>query len=182
MRRNFFANRHDFSSFHTDGVLPTDLLKQMPVHAVGEDVVAWISHVTPPFSVFQQSGLAAGRKGRKDSSSILTGSLTRSLAEVIIHPCGYLKCSEPSLNETSRWVGVWGRRGEWEQGEGQTKGMKSSACVKDQICCTLLPFPPPAPTASACKLGREIVCWVGLAGGENGPVWHPGGIAKTGIL
>lgn len=47
-----------------------------------------------------------------------------------MHPCGYLKHPEPSLNETPRWVGAWGRRGEWEQGEGQTKGM-SSVCARE---------------------------------------------------
>lgn len=43
-------------------------------------------------------------------------------------------------------------------------------------------FPPTHPPASACKQGREIVCWVGLAGGENGLGRHLGGIAKSGIL
>jgi len=137
----FSANRHCFSHLDTDGGLSTDLLKETTTHAVWEDAVPWISHLTPPFSVFQQSGLAAGdEKGGKGSSSILMGSLTRSLAEVIIHPHGYQKRCEPSLNETPRWVGVWGRRGEWEWGEGQRKGM-SSVCARDHICCTFLPFP-----------------------------------------
>lgn len=54
-----------FSQLDTDGGCATDLLKETPAHAVGEDAVSWISHLTPPFSVFQQSGLAARRKGRE---------------------------------------------------------------------------------------------------------------------
>lgn len=105
----------------------------------------------PRFLFFSSRVWLQGGRGGKGSSSILMGSLTRSSAEVSIHPRGYLKRPETSLNETPRWVGVWGRRGEWEQREGETKEM-SSMCARDQICHTRLPFP----RLPANREGRQL--------------------------
>lgn len=73
--RYFSAYHCRFSPLDTDGGLATDLLKETPAHAAGEDAASWISHLTPPFSVFQQSGLAAGRKGRERQQLRINGFL-----------------------------------------------------------------------------------------------------------
>lgn len=70
--------------------------------------------------LFSRRGWLRGGRGGKCNSSVLQGSLKSSLAEVRIHPRGCPRDPEPPLDETWRWVGVWGRRGEWEQAEGMS--------------------------------------------------------------
>lgn len=128
----FPADHCHFSPFDTNCGPVTDLLKETPAYSVGEAVVSGISHLTPPFSVFFSSQVCLrGGRGGKGSSSILMGSLTRSLAEVSIHPRGCLKYPEPSLNDTSRWVGVCGRKECVGAGRGAGERDEQRLCQRD---------------------------------------------------
>lgn len=68
--------------------LPADLPRGTSAPAAGEDALPRIPHLAPPFSVFQQPRLAAGREGREKAKRQLraNGFLEEKPRVASIHP------------------------------------------------------------------------------------------------